>query len=34
LRALLAARADAHDIEVAGIGLEDAFITITDGKAA
>jgi ABC-2 type transport system ATP-binding protein len=34
LRALLAARADAHDIEVAGIALEDAFMTITDGIAA
>jgi ABC-2 type transport system ATP-binding protein len=34
LRALLAARADAYDIEVAGIGLEGAFITITDGIAA
>ena len=34
LRALIAARPDAHDIEVAGIALEDAFITITDGLAA
>jgi ABC-2 type transport system ATP-binding protein len=34
LRALLASRPDAHDIEVAGIALEDAFITITDGIAA
>jgi ABC-2 type transport system ATP-binding protein len=34
LRALLAARPDAHDIEVAGIALEDAFMTITDGIAA
>jgi ABC-2 type transport system ATP-binding protein len=34
LRALLAARPDAHDIEVAGIALEDAFISITDGLAA
>src|SRR5580700_2767954 len=33
LRALLATRPDAHDIEVAGIALEDAFITITDGLA-
>jgi ABC-2 type transport system ATP-binding protein len=34
LRALVASRPDAHDIEVAGIALEDAFITITDGIAA
>ncbi len=34
LRALIAARPDAYDIEVAGIALEDAFITITDGIAA
>jgi ABC-2 type transport system ATP-binding protein len=34
LRALLAARPDAHDIEVAGVALEDAFISITDGLAA
>jgi ABC-2 type transport system ATP-binding protein len=34
LRALLAARPDAYDIEVAGVALEDAFITITDGIAA
>ena len=34
LRALIARRPDAHDIEVAGIALEDAFITITDGLAA
>ena len=34
LRALVATRPDAHDIEVAGIALEDAFITITDGIAA
>ena len=34
LRALIATRPDAHDIEVAGIALEDAFITITDGIAA
>ena len=34
LRALIAARPDACDIEVAGIALEDAFITITDGLAA
>ena len=34
LRALIASRSDAHDIEVAGIALEDAFITITDGIAA
>jgi ABC-2 type transport system ATP-binding protein len=34
LRALIAARPDAYDIEVAGIALEDAFITITDGLAA
>jgi ABC-2 type transport system ATP-binding protein len=34
LRALLATHPDAHDIEVAGIALEDAFITITDGLAA
>jgi ABC-2 type transport system ATP-binding protein len=34
LRALIATRPDAHDIEVAGIALEDAFITITDGLAA
>ena len=34
LRALLAARPDAYDIEVAGVALEDAFIRITDGIAA
>jgi ABC-2 type transport system ATP-binding protein len=34
LRALIATHPDAHDIEVAGIALEDAFITITDGLAA
>jgi ABC-2 type transport system ATP-binding protein len=34
LRALVATHPDAHDIEVAGIALEDAFITITDGLAA
>jgi ABC-2 type transport system ATP-binding protein len=34
LRALIATRPDAYDIEVAGIALEDAFITITDGLAA
>ena len=34
LRALIATRSDAYDIEVAGIALEDAFITITDGIAA
>ena len=34
LRSLLAARPDAHDIEVAGVALEDAFISITDGIAA
>jgi ABC-2 type transport system ATP-binding protein len=34
LRALLASRPDVYDIEVAGIALEDAFITITDGIAA
>jgi ABC-2 type transport system ATP-binding protein len=34
LRVLLAARPDAYDIEVAGVALEDAFITITDGIAA
>jgi len=34
LRALIATRPDACDIEVAGIALEDAFITITDGIAA
>jgi ABC-2 type transport system ATP-binding protein len=34
LRALIAARPDAYDIEVAGIALEDAFLTITDGIAA
>ena len=34
LRALLAARPDAYDIEVAGVALEDAFITITDRIAA
>jgi ABC-2 type transport system ATP-binding protein len=34
LRALLAARPDAHDIEVAGIALEDAFLSLTDGLAA
>jgi len=34
LRALLAARPDAHDIEVSGVALEDAFIAITDGIAA
>jgi ABC-2 type transport system ATP-binding protein len=34
LRALLAARPDAHDIEVSGVALEDAFISITDGLAA
>ncbi|MGD0194318.1 MAG: ABC transporter ATP-binding protein [Candidatus Dormibacteria bacterium] len=34
LRALLATHPDARDIEVAGIALEDAFITITDGLAA
>ena len=34
LRALVATRPDAHDIDVAGIALEDAFITITDGIAA
>ncbi|HVC40999.1 MAG TPA: ABC transporter ATP-binding protein [Candidatus Saccharimonadales bacterium] len=34
LRALIATRPDARDIEVAGVALEDAFITITDGLAA
>ncbi len=34
LRALLIARPDAHDIEVTGIALEDAFLSITDGVAA
>jgi ABC-2 type transport system ATP-binding protein len=34
LRALLIARPDAHDIEVSGIALEDAFLSITDGVAA
>jgi ABC-2 type transport system ATP-binding protein len=34
LRSLLATRPDAYDIEVAGVALEDAFITITDGIAA
>jgi ABC-2 type transport system ATP-binding protein len=34
LRALIAARPDARGIEVAGVALEDAFITITDGIAA
>jgi ABC-2 type transport system ATP-binding protein len=34
LRALLSSRPDAHDIEVAGIALEDAFLSITDGVAA
>ena len=34
LRALLAARPDAHDIEVSGVALEDAFIAITDSIAA
>jgi ABC-2 type transport system ATP-binding protein len=34
LRALLAARPDAYDIEVSGVALEDAFISITDGLAA
>jgi ABC-2 type transport system ATP-binding protein len=34
LRSLLASRPDAYDIEVAGVALEDAFITITDGIAA
>ncbi|HVC03983.1 MAG TPA: ABC transporter ATP-binding protein [Candidatus Acidoferrales bacterium] len=34
LRALLSARPDAHDIEVSGIALEDAFLSITDGAAA
>jgi ABC-2 type transport system ATP-binding protein len=34
LRALIATHPDAHDIEVGGIALEDAFITITDGLAA
>jgi ABC-2 type transport system ATP-binding protein len=34
LRALIATRPDAYDIEVAGIALEDAFITITDCIAA
>ena len=34
LRALLSARPDAHDIEVSGIALEDAFLSITDGTAA
>jgi ABC-2 type transport system ATP-binding protein len=34
LRALLGARPDAHDIEVSGIALEDAFLSITDGVAA
>ena len=34
LPALIATHPDAHDIEVAGIALEDAFITITDGLAA
>jgi ABC-2 type transport system ATP-binding protein len=34
LRALLSARQDAHDIEVSGIALEDAFLSITDGVAA
>jgi ABC-2 type transport system ATP-binding protein len=34
LRALLATRPDAHDIEVAGVALEDAFISITEGLAA
>jgi ABC-2 type transport system ATP-binding protein len=34
LRALLAQRPDAHDIDVSGVALEDAFISITDGLAA
>jgi ABC-2 type transport system ATP-binding protein len=34
LRALLIARPDAHDIEVSGVALEDAFLSITDGLAA
>jgi ABC-2 type transport system ATP-binding protein len=34
LRSLLATRPEAYDIEVAGVALEDAFITITDGIAA
>ncbi|HUZ69982.1 MAG TPA: ABC transporter ATP-binding protein [Candidatus Saccharimonadales bacterium] len=34
LRALLNTRPDAHDIEVSGIALEDAFLSITDGVAA
>lgn len=34
LRALLATHPDAHDIEIAGVALEDAFLTITDGIAA
>ena len=34
LRALLAARPDAHAIEVSGVALEDAFIAITDSIAA
>ena len=34
LRALLSARPDAHGIEVSGIALEDAFLSITDGTAA
>jgi ABC-2 type transport system ATP-binding protein len=34
VRALIATHPDAHDIEVGGIALEDAFITITDGLAA
>jgi ABC-2 type transport system ATP-binding protein len=34
LRALLIASPDAHDIEVSGVALEDAFLSITDGLAA
>jgi ABC-2 type transport system ATP-binding protein len=34
LRALIAARPDAYDFEVAGVALEDAFLSITDGIAA
>ena len=30
LRALLAQRADAHDIEVGGVGLEEAFLALTE----
>lgn len=33
IRALLGAYPDAHDIEVAGAGLEDAFLELTPGDA-